>query len=280
MLCAVAIEALVPGHPQAARFSFSERALLGAGARVSCSSRRALHATAGGNDNPVCAVAGSAGGKLWDEAFFPGFGCGVLGEHADVTGLGQQTPLGWLLAAYEIFSVVLGMVNPAITDSTVAGMPLSQARVASIASTSRQASAALGAAMSGTVLAASHARGIDFTRATQTIWGVMMACGVAVLTLGSASNTAWAQASAERVAQLREDRIGLIGHSWGVPANYAQWGRKKSYFGEAGIRSSESGTRRAVAFWPPIISSRPSNAPRFPISVSSGEKRRDHTILK
>jgi hypothetical protein len=229
MLCVVVIGALVPGRPQTAGFSFSERALLGAGARVSCSSRRALHATAGGNDDPVCAMVGSAGRKLWDAAFFAGFGCWVLGEHADVTGLGQQTPLGWLLAAYALFGVGLGMVNPAITDSTVAGMPPSQARLAaSIASTSRQAGAALGAAVSGTVVAASHARGIDFIRATHTIWWVMMACGVAVLILGSASNTAWAQASAERVAQLLGECNDLIGHSWGVPANYAQWGRKKS----------------------------------------------------
>jgi hypothetical protein len=47
-----------------------------------------------------------------------------------LTGLTQQTSPGWLLAAYALFGVGLGMVNPAITDSAVAGMPLSQAGVA------------------------------------------------------------------------------------------------------------------------------------------------------
>jgi hypothetical protein len=55
-----------------------------------------------------------------------------------LTGLTQQTSPGWLLAAYVLFGVGLGMVNPAITDSAVAGMPLSQAGVAAaIASTGR-----------------------------------------------------------------------------------------------------------------------------------------------
>jgi EmrB/QacA subfamily drug resistance transporter len=133
-------------------------------------------------------------------------GGGFLVSTLMLTGLGRQTPVGWLLAAYALFGVGLGMVNPAITDSAVAGMPLSQAGVAAaIASTSRQAGAALGVAVSGTVVAASHARGMDFTRATHTIWWVMTACGAVVLVLGFASNTAWARASTERVARLLEE---------------------------------------------------------------------------
>ena len=133
-------------------------------------------------------------------------GAGFLVSTLMLTGLGQQTPVGWLLAAYALLGVGLGMVNPAITDSAVAGMPLSQAGVAAaIASTSRQAGAALGVAVSGTVVAASHARGMDFTRATHTIWWVMTACGAMVLMLGFASNTPWARASAERVARLLEE---------------------------------------------------------------------------
>ena len=50
------------------------------------------------------------------------------------------------------------MVNPAITNNAVAGMPLAQAGVAAaIASTSRQVGAALGVAVAGTVVAASRA---------------------------------------------------------------------------------------------------------------------------
>ena len=123
-----------------------------------------------------------------------------------LTGLDQQTPVGWLVAAYAFFGVGLGMVNPAISDSAVAGMPLSQAGVAAaIASTSRQLGAALGVAVSGTVVAASYARGMDFTRATHAIWWVMTACGAALLMLGFASNTAWARASTEGVARLLEE---------------------------------------------------------------------------
>jgi hypothetical protein len=98
-------------------------------------------------------------------------------------------------------------VNPAITNSAVAGMPLSQAGVAAaIASTSRQVGAALGVAVSGTVVAASHSRGTDFATATHAIWWVMTACGAAMLMLGFLSNTSWARASTERVAHLLEER--------------------------------------------------------------------------
>jgi EmrB/QacA subfamily drug resistance transporter len=133
-------------------------------------------------------------------------GVGFLVSTLMLTGLGQQTPVIWLLAAYALFGVGLGMVNPAITDSAVAGMPLSQAGVAAaIASTSRQVGAALGVAVSGTVVAAQHVRGIDFTRATHAIWWAMTACGAVVLVLGFASNTAWARASTQRVVHLLEE---------------------------------------------------------------------------
>src|ERR1700748_1457856 len=99
-----------------------------------------------------------------------------------LTGLGHETRAGWLLVAYALFGVGLGMVNPAISNNAVAGMPLAQAGVAAaIASTSRQVGAAIGIAVSGTVLAMSRARGTDFTRATHPIWWIMTACGAAVL---------------------------------------------------------------------------------------------------
>jgi EmrB/QacA subfamily drug resistance transporter len=133
-------------------------------------------------------------------------GAGFLVSTLMLTGLTQQTPVGWLLAAYGLFGVGLGMVNPAITNSAVAGMPLSQAGVAAaVASTSRQVGAAIGVAVSGTVLAVSHARGTDFTTATHVIWWAMTAGGAAVLVLGIASNTTSARASRERVKHLLEE---------------------------------------------------------------------------
>ncbi len=124
-----------------------------------------------------------------------------------LTRLAPHTSVGWLVAAYALFGVGLGMVNPAISNSAVAGMPLSQAGVAAaIASTSRQVGAAIGVAVSGSVVAISHARGTDFSTSTHAIWWVMTACGATVLVLGFASNTAWARASTERIAHLLEER--------------------------------------------------------------------------
>ncbi len=120
-----------------------------------------------------------------------------------LTGLSAATPLPWLLTAYVFLGIGLGMVNPAISNSAVAGMPLSQAGVAAaIVSTSRQVGAAFGVAVAGTVVAASRARGLDFTHATHTIWWVMVACGAMVFALGWVSNTEWARASASSVAYL------------------------------------------------------------------------------
>jgi EmrB/QacA subfamily drug resistance transporter len=120
-----------------------------------------------------------------------------------LTRLSSDTPLVLLLLAYALFGLALGMVNPAITNNAVAGMPLSQAGVAAaIASTGRQVGAALGVAVAGTVVAASHAKGLDFTQATHPIWWIMTGCGALVLLLGWVSNTPWAHASTGRVAHL------------------------------------------------------------------------------
>lgn len=124
-----------------------------------------------------------------------------------LTGLSATTRVGWLLVAYALFGVGLGMINPAITNSAVAGMPLAQAGVAAaIASTGRQVGAALGVAVAGTVVAGSRAKGLDFTLSTHPIWWVMSGCGVLVLVLGWASNTPWAHASVGRVAHLLDER--------------------------------------------------------------------------
>lgn len=132
-------------------------------------------------------------------------GCGLAASTLILTGLERQTSLGWLLGAYALFGVGLGMVNPAIANNAVAGMPLSQAGVAAaIASTSRQIGAAIGVALSGTMVAVSRAQGTDFAQATHAVWWVMTACGAAVLALGVASETAWARASIVRVSDLFE----------------------------------------------------------------------------
>ena len=134
-------------------------------------------------------------------------GAGFLLGTLLLTSLSIGTPLALLLLAYGLFGLGLGMVNPAITNSAVAGMPLSQAGVAAaIASTGRQVGASLGVAVAGTVVAASRAKGTDFTQATHPIWWVMTGCGALVLLLGWVSSTSWAQASTSKVAHLFDDR--------------------------------------------------------------------------
>ena len=128
-------------------------------------------------------------------------GTGLLLSTLLMTRLSPGTPLGLLLVVYALFGLGLGMVNPAITNNAVAGMPLAQAGVAAaIASTGRQVGAALGVAIAGTVVTASRAKGTSFTVATHPIWWVMTGCGATVLLLGWASATAWARRSAEVAA--------------------------------------------------------------------------------
>jgi hypothetical protein len=114
------------------------------------------------------------------------------------------------------------MVNPAITDNAVAGMPLSQAGIASaIASTSRQVGAALGIAVAGTVVAAGHARGSDFTQTTHPMWWIMTGCGAVVLLLGWVSNTPWAHTGTSRVAHLFDSRRrGCLRQNLGFPSDH------------------------------------------------------------
>ena len=133
-------------------------------------------------------------------------GTGFLLSTLMLTRLSVDTPIALMLLVYLLFGVGLGMVNPAIANNAVAGMPLSQAGVAAaIASTSRQVGAAFGVAIAGTVVSTNHARGAGFTQATHVIWWIMVACSGVILLLGWASNTSWAHASAEGVAHLLED---------------------------------------------------------------------------
>ncbi len=136
-------------------------------------------------------------------------GVGFMLSTLMLTRLSPATPIVWLLLAYTLFGLGLGMVNPPITNSAVAGMPLSQAGVAAaIASTGRQVGAALGVAITGTVVSGGHSRGSQFTQATHAIWWAMCAAGVLIFGLGLAANTPWARTSTERVAALLKAEEG------------------------------------------------------------------------
>jgi len=117
--------------------------------------------------------------------------------------LSATTPMALLMAAYTLFGVGLGMSNPAISNSAVSGMPLSQAGVAAaIASTGRQVGAALGVAIAGTVVSVSRARHTDLAQATHPIFALMTAGGALVLAAAWISTTQWAKKSPKRVAFL------------------------------------------------------------------------------
>jgi len=132
-------------------------------------------------------------------------GFGFTASVAILTQLTSTTPLPLVLTAYVLFGMGLGMVNPAISNSAVEGMPLSQAGVAAaVASTSRQVGAALGVAVAGTVVSLSHAHHTDFAIATHPIWWLMLLAGIVVFVCGLLVSTPWAQNSAERVAHLFE----------------------------------------------------------------------------
>jgi EmrB/QacA subfamily drug resistance transporter len=122
-----------------------------------------------------------------------------------LTRLATGTSVVYLVVAYGIFGVSLGMVNAPITNTAVSGMPRSQAALASaVASTSRQVGASLGVALAGSLANA----GIESTRqpafasATHVMFWVIAGFGAAIVALGIASTGARARASAARVAGL------------------------------------------------------------------------------
>lgn len=120
-----------------------------------------------------------------------------------LTQLNDHTPIPLLLVAYAVFGIALGMVNPAISNTAVSGMPKSQAGVAAaVASTSRMVGASLGVAIAGTVVHANRANGAGFTEATHPVWWGMVACGAIIGALGWATSTRWAKASTQHVEQL------------------------------------------------------------------------------
>ncbi len=130
-------------------------------------------------------------------------GTGFLLSTLLLTRLSAGTPLGVLMISYVLFGLGLGMINPAITNTAVSGMPLAQAGVAAaIASTSRQVGAALGVAVAGTVISASRAMGISFTAATHPIWWLMAAISSGTLVLSWLAGSAWALGTARNVAYL------------------------------------------------------------------------------
>ncbi|HEY6397907.1 MAG TPA: MFS transporter [Solirubrobacteraceae bacterium] len=118
-----------------------------------------------------------------------------------LTRINPGTPAPYLLAAYFMFGLGAGLVNPPITNTAVSGMPPAQAGVASaVASTSRQVGISLGVAVLGAVAGGSISStlGRGFAAATHSAWWIVVGLGVAVLILGVLTTTEWAAETALR----------------------------------------------------------------------------------
>ncbi|MEJ3745104.1 MFS transporter [Actinomycetes bacterium KLBMP 9797] len=130
--------------------------------------------------------------------------------------LSPTTPLPAVLAIYLLFGIVLGTVNPPITNTAVSGMPRSMAGLAaSLASTGRQTGTTLGVAISGTIVGSALSRGgTAFTAAEHGVWWLMVALGAGIVALGLLSTGRWAMGTAGRAAALFEEvdgaRVGLV----------------------------------------------------------------------
>ncbi len=120
-----------------------------------------------------------------------------------LTQLATTTATTVLLASYLFFGLGFGMVNAPITNSTVSGMPRSQAGVAAgVASTSRQIGSSLGVAVIGSVaISALHGPfRQNFASASHVGWWIVTGCGVAILVLGLLVSGPWARETARRTA--------------------------------------------------------------------------------
>ena len=123
--------------------------------------------------------------------------------------LADDSPTWRLFAAYVVFGIGYGMVNPPITISAVSGMPRSQAGVAAaVASTSRQVGSALGIAVIGSTVTSNIAGPIrtDFAGASHTGWFVITGLGLTVLVVGLVSSSSWARRT---VPKFEEQPAGI-----------------------------------------------------------------------
>jgi EmrB/QacA subfamily drug resistance transporter len=118
-----------------------------------------------------------------------------------LTTITRDTPAAYLLAAYFLFGLGTGLINPPITNTAVSGMPEAQAGVASaVASTSRQVGITLGVAVAGAVAGGSISSSLSrtFAEATHPAWWIVAALGVAILVLGLLTTSEWAEDTARR----------------------------------------------------------------------------------
>jgi EmrB/QacA subfamily drug resistance transporter len=130
-------------------------------------------------------------------------GCGIAAAGLILTHVTNGSPALLLVLSYILFGIGFGAVNAPITNSTVSGMPRTQAGVAAgLASTSRQVGSSLGVAVIGsaTISALHGPFRPDFAGASHVGWWIVTGCGAAVFALGLLVSGSWARETAQRTA--------------------------------------------------------------------------------
>jgi EmrB/QacA subfamily drug resistance transporter len=130
---------------------------------------------------------------------------------------GAHLPNDRLFLGYALIGVGLGMMNAAITNTAVSGMPRSQSGVAAATtSTTRQVGQTLGVAVIGTILATGATRivaGAAFVHNARTSWWIIFGCGLVVLIVALTTTGKWAQKTADRCAALFGSEKETLGTS-------------------------------------------------------------------
>lgn len=115
------------------------------------------------------------------------------------------SPVALIVVVFALFGTGFGLVNAPITNTAVSGMPNAQGgAAAAITSTGRQIGTALGIALAGSITGASSGGtiGRSLVADAHPLWWTIVAAGIAIVVLASASNTDWAARSSRRVAPL------------------------------------------------------------------------------
>ena len=119
---------------------------------------------------------------------------------------GSHLPDSELFLGYTLIGIGLGVMNAAITNTAVSGMPRSQSGVASATtSTSRQIGQALGVAIIGSVLASNLHQitpGRAFATGFHTSWWIIGTCGIIVLIVALVTTGKWGNKTAEEAASF------------------------------------------------------------------------------
>jgi EmrB/QacA subfamily drug resistance transporter len=130
-------------------------------------------------------------------------GLGLVAAGVMLTRVTDTTSYPYLLGAYLVFGLGLGVLNPPITNIAVSGMPASMAGVAAaIASTSRQFGSTIGVAVLGALAGGATTGSVaaGFAHATHVSWWIVVGMGGIVVMLGIITTTTWALGTARRTA--------------------------------------------------------------------------------